>query len=388
MAQFLHHKQQYNQSQDELVTARQKLGDAVENEKHFKDERQQFFDFLVLFEKRLRAESSAIKILTALRYSQPYVNETLLKLKKENDELQQLLLLAKQLPPIREAANIEDELKQTQKEAALLRSTLTEAEKTIMVLKATGGENNLIRGNDRVFVSITKNLYSTAASINEYTRFLLGESIGELSNMQRRMLLSIQNATERIESLTVELVKTVSEEGDATSREPQTINAKAVIQDAVDRLNAELDTDVVSSELDLLPDFLPLDVRPALFETLISTFLHQGKVLLSPNDGLIVRAGIEENINRIQMMTVELSLRDDLERSATELPEFLLDSGESEAKLQEVLVEKLPVLNTMAEEIGGKIRLEGGTERITGVRLFIPLSLAWSPSNEEDGDIK
>jgi hypothetical protein len=388
LAQFLHHNRQYNQSQDELVTARQKLGDAVKNEKRFKDERQQFFDFLVLFEKRLSTESSAIKILTALRYSQPYVNETLLKLKKENDELQQLLLLAKQLPPIREAANIEDELKQTQKEAALLRSTLTETEKTIMALKAKNGEYNLFPGDNRGFVSIMKNLHSTSLSINEYTRFLLGESIGELSNMQRRMLLSIQNATERIESLTVELVKTVSAEGDTESRKPHTINTKAVIQDAVDKFNAEMEADIVSTDLDILPDFLPLDIRPDLFKALISTYLLQTKELLSPNDGLILHVDIEENPDQIQMLNIDLSLRDDLERPATELPEFLFDSGKSEAKLQELLVEKLPVLDTMAEEIGGKIKLEGGTERITGVRLFIPLSLAWSPNNEKEGNIK
>jgi len=212
LAHFLHHNQQFTSLQMETLQVRQELGVITESERQLRDERQKFQDFLELFENKVNQEAEYIDILAALQYSLPEVQKRVSSLQEENEAIQQLVKLAKELPPVKHAADLDDELQRSKGEIIILQTALSEAEGNVMALKAKTLSGELSEGQYGVVFSLAQELRKSAASISKYVRFLLGESLGELDGAQRKLLRSVQGAAGRMENLALDLIDTLSKD--------------------------------------------------------------------------------------------------------------------------------------------------------------------------------
>jgi signal transduction histidine kinase len=212
LAHFLHHNQQLTNLQMETLRIRQELGVITESERQLRDERQKFQDFLELFESKVYQEAEYIDILAGLQYSLPEVQKRVSSLQEENEAIRQLVKLAKELPPVKHAADLDDELKRSKGEIIILQTALSEAEGNVMALKAKTLSGELSEGQLGVVFSLAQELRKSAASISKYVRFLLGESLGELDGAQRKLLRSVQGAAGRMENLALDLIDTLSKD--------------------------------------------------------------------------------------------------------------------------------------------------------------------------------
>ncbi len=180
---------------------------------------------------------------------------------------------------------MERELKSSLQELARLQNQLAEAnmkahelEKGHVALKNTE--------QAEVIASIAQELRQPLSSIVGYTDLLLGESVGILGALQRKFVERIKASTERINSLTDDMIQITTLEAELGDLKLEAVDLNAVIDNAMAYTSAQVREKNISIHLDLPKKLDPIQAdRDALQQILIHLLQNAGAA--SPFEGTI-----------------------------------------------------------------------------------------------------
>jgi signal transduction histidine kinase len=216
-------------------------------------------------------------LLVAQEESQRIIEQ----LQVENAELR----AGKNIQPSASTMQVEKELKKALQELAYLQNQLAEAnirthelEKGHVTLKSTE--------QAEVVASIAQELRQPLSSIVGYTDLLLGESVGILGTLQRKFVERIKASTERINSLSDDMIQITTLEAELNDLKLESVDLNMVIDNAMSYTSAQVREKNISMHLDLPKKLVPIQAdREALQQILIHLLQNAGAA--TPFEGTV-----------------------------------------------------------------------------------------------------
>lgn len=183
------------------------------------------------------------------------------------------------------SAQTESELKASLQELARVQTQLADAnlkaqelEKGQVITKSTE--------QAEVIASISQELRQPLSSIVGYTDLLLGESVGILGALQRKFVERIKASTERIHSLTDDMIQITTLEAELNDLKPEAVDLNVVIDNAMSYTSAQVREKNISMHLELPKKLAPIQAdREALQQILIHLLQNAGAA--TPFEGTI-----------------------------------------------------------------------------------------------------
>ncbi|NWF63754.1 MAG: GAF domain-containing protein [Chloroflexi bacterium] len=223
------------------------------------------------------AEISRSVDVASLRAAQEESQNIIEQLQRENAELR----AGKNLP----SAQAEKELKATLQEMAALQNQLAEAQMKVLELeKGQIATRNTEQAE--VIASISQELRQPLSSIVGYTDLLLGESVGILGALQRKFVDRIKVSTERIRSLTDDMIQITTLATNLSELKSEMVDLNSIIDNAMSYTSSQMREKNISIILEL-PKYLSSihADRDALQQILIHLLQNAGAA--TPFEGTI-----------------------------------------------------------------------------------------------------
>jgi len=228
-------------------------------------------------ESKMSGSVEMASLLVAQEESQHIIEQ----LQIENAELR----TGKILQPSFSTNQVEHELKTTLQEIAHLQNQLMEAniktrelEKGHVTAKSTE--------QAEVIASISQELRQPLSSIVGYTDLLLGESVGILGALQRKFVERVKASTERIRSLTDDMIQITTLETDLNDLKPESVDLNAVIDNSMSYTSTQIREKNISMHLELPKKLAPIHAdREALQQILIHLLQNAGAA--TPFEGTV-----------------------------------------------------------------------------------------------------
>ena len=137
-----------------------------------------------------------------------------------------------------------------------------------------------------VIASISQELRQPLSSIVGYTDLLLGESVGILGALQRKFVERIKASTERINSLTDDMIQITTLEAELNDLKFEPVDLNVVIDNAMSYTSAQVREKNISMHLDLPKKLSPIQAdREALQQILIHLLQNAGAA--TPFEGTV-----------------------------------------------------------------------------------------------------
>lgn len=203
------------------------------------------------------------------------------QLQLENGELR----AGRNIAPAAASIQVEAELKKTLQEMARLQNQLAEAN-----IKAHEIEKGYVATKSteqaEVIASISQELRQPLSSIVGYTDLLLGESVGILGALQRKFVERIKASTERIHSLTDDMIQITTLETELNDLKPESVDLNSIIDNAMSYTSTQVREKNISMHLELPKKLSPIQAdREALQQILIHLLQNAGAA--TPFEGTI-----------------------------------------------------------------------------------------------------
>lgn len=240
-------------------------------------------------EKRIRELSSQIETaqgdneqgrpaeLASLRMAQEESQNIISQLQEENAELRK----GKSIP----SPQLEGDLKATLQEMAHLQNELAIANTKILELEK-GQITAKNTEQAEVIASISQELRQPLSSIVGYTDLLLGESVGILGALQRKFVDRIKVSTERIRSLTDDMIQITTLATDLNELKPESVDLNTIIDNAMSYTSSQLREKNISLNLEVPKSVSSIHAdREALQQILIHLLQNAGAA--TPYEGTI-----------------------------------------------------------------------------------------------------
>lgn len=257
--------------------------------------------------------------LASLRMAQEESQRIIEQLQLENGKLQ----ADKVGQPAASNSQTEDELKDALEKIALLNEQLQEAslktdeiEKGQVVVKSTE--------QAEVIASISQELRQPLSSIVGYTDLLLGESVGILGALQRKFVERIKTSTERIHSLTDDMIQITTLETELNDLKTESVDLNSIIDNAMSYTSTQVREKNISMHLELPKTLAPIQAdREALQQILIHLLQNAGAA--TPFEGTIRLTVQTRNENDMDFILIQVAdsgggiSADDLPRVFTRL---------------------------------------------------------------------
>lgn len=215
--------------------------------------------------------------LASLRHAQEESQNIISQLQEENAELRK----GKNLP----SPQLEGDLKATLLELAHLQNELAHAHTTILELeKGQIATKNTEQAE--VIASISQELRQPLSSIVGYTDLLLGESVGILGALQRKFVDRIKVSTERIRSLTDDMIQITTLATDLNELKPESVDLNTIIDNAMSYTSSQLREKNISLNLEVPKSLSSIHAdREALQQILIHLLQNAGAA--TPYEGTV-----------------------------------------------------------------------------------------------------
>ena len=209
---------------------------------------------------------------SSLRVAQEESLQIIEQLQQENNELR----AGKNLQSSASASQVEKELKTTLQEVARLQNQLAEANmKTHEMEKGRAATKSTEQAE--VIASISQELRQPLSSIVGYTDLLLGESVGILGALQRKFVERIKASTERIRSLTDDMIQITTLENELNDLKPESVDLNSIIDNAMSYTSTQVREKNISIHLELPKVLSPIQAdREALQQILIHLLQNAG----------------------------------------------------------------------------------------------------------------
>jgi signal transduction histidine kinase len=182
-------------------------------------------------------------------------------------------------------AQLENELKAALQELAHLQNQIAEANMRALELER---DRAATRNTEQaeVVASISQELRQPLSSIVGYTDLLLGESVGILGALQRKFVERIKISTERIHSLTDDMIQITTLAADLHELKAEAVDLNSIIDNAVSYTSTQVREKNISMHLDLPKALSPIQAdREALQQILIHLLQNAGAA--TPHEGTI-----------------------------------------------------------------------------------------------------
>lgn len=270
-----------------------------------------------LEEARAEATKNGSVDVASLRAAQDESQKIIEQLQIENAELRS----GKDVSA--SSAQVEKELKATLQELTRLQTQLANADiKLHEMEKGQAATKNSEQAE--VIASISQELRQPLSSIVGYTDLLLGESVGILGALQRKFVERIKSSTERITSLTEDMIRFNTLETELTTLKPESIDLLSIIDNAMSYTSAQVREKNISMHMDVPKNLAPTQGdRDAVQQILIHLLQNAGAV--TPFEGTIrlkVQTRSENNMDFIMIQVTDSGggiASDDLPRVFTRL---------------------------------------------------------------------
>ncbi len=236
--------------------------------------------------------SSSEEVSSAQADNEMGMEADLQRLESRNRDLE--ALLAKGRPSMEEVEQLRQELRAALTDLARIPSTLSRSDQQMLETQLSAVKRLDQMQPSELVTSIAQEFRQPLSSIVGYTDLLLGESVGLLGAVQRKLLERVKASTERLGILLDELVEVVTLEGGGVDKTPVSVELEPIIQEAVGNITAQLNEKNVKIQM-YLPDTLPSIQanKDALLQILDN--LLENACLVTPPDGTIrLAADVEE----------------------------------------------------------------------------------------------
>lgn len=230
---------------------------------------------------RADAEKNRSGDVASLRAAQEESQNIIEQLQKENAELRS----GKNVSSA--SMQAETELKATLQELAALQNQLAASNMKILELEQGKGQvSTKSTEQAEVIASISQELRQPLSSIVGYTDLLLGESVGILGALQRKFVERIKVSTERIRSLTDDMIQITTLANDLNELKPESVDLNAIIDNAMSYTSTQIREKNISLLLEVPKSvaFIHAD-REALQQILIHLLQNAGAA--TPFEGTI-----------------------------------------------------------------------------------------------------
>lgn len=226
---------------------------------------------------RAEADMNKSADVASLRAAQDESQNIIEQLQRENAELR----AGKNLPSVQ----AENELKATLQEITILQTQL--AETRMKLLEAEKGQIATKNTEQaEVIASISQELRQPLSSIVGYTDLLLGESVGILGALQRKFVDRIKVSTERIRSLTDDMIQITTLATDLNELKPETVDLNTIIDNAMSYTSSQIREKNISIHLEVPKSLSSIHAdREALQQILIHLLQNAGAA--TPFEGTI-----------------------------------------------------------------------------------------------------
>jgi signal transduction histidine kinase len=253
----------------------QTLAQVVDLERHVQELTRQLESARAESQKSNSVEM--VSLLAAQEESQRIIEQ----LQIENGEMRS----GKVIQSSPSSVQMELELKASLQELAHLQNQLADAnikahelEKGHVTIKSTE--------QAEVIASISQELRQPLSSIVGYTDLLLGESVGILGALQRKFVERIKASTERINSLTDDMIQITTLEAELNDLKPEPVDLNVVIDNAMSYTSTQVREKNISMHLELPKKLAPiLADREALQQIFIHLLQNAGAA--TPFEGTV-----------------------------------------------------------------------------------------------------
>jgi signal transduction histidine kinase len=289
------------------------------------------------------------------------------QLKLENEKL-------RSSQPPRPTSQVENELKASLQELARLQNQLADANMKADELKK-GKATQKSTEQAEVVASISQELRQPLSSIIGYTDLLLGESVGILGALQRKFVERIKASTERIRSLTDDMIQVTTLESELNDLKHESVDLNSVIDNAMSYTSAQVREKNISMHLDLPKKLAPIQAdREALQQILIHLLQNAGAA--SPFEGTIRLKVQTQNEDGKEFILIQVSdtgggiSGDDIPRVFTRLyrADNVLIQGVGDTGVG------LSITKTLTEAHHGRIWVESEQGHGSTFSVLLPIS--------------
>lgn len=227
---------------------------------------------------RAEAEKGGAAELASLRAAQDESQKIIENLQRENADL-------RSTKSFTSTAQVENELKGALQELAHLQNQLAAANVKMLELEK-GQITTKNTEQAEVVASISQELRQPLSSIVGYTDLLLGESVGILGALQRKFVERIKASTERIRSLTDDMIQITTLATDLNELKPEAVDLNLIIDNAMSYTSTQVREKNISIHLEVPKSLVPIHAdREALQQILIHLLQNAGAA--TPFEGTI-----------------------------------------------------------------------------------------------------
>ncbi len=225
------------------------------------------------------AEKNRSVDVASLRAAQEESQAIIEQLQLENAELRS----GKKLSST--SMQAESELKATLQELALLQNQLAAANMKVLEIEK-GQISTKSTEQAEVIASISQELRQPLSSIVGYTDLLLGESVGILGALQKTFVNRIKASTDRIRSLTDDMIQITTLATDLNAIKPEVVELNAIIDNAMSYTSTQIREKNISIHLEIPKALSSIHAdREALQQILIHLLQNAGAA--TPFEGMI-----------------------------------------------------------------------------------------------------
>lgn len=159
-------------------------------------------------------------------------------------------------------------------------------ERQLDSLRASNGHSHDLPVDMDVIVSLAQELRSPLSVIMGYTDTVLGESVGILGALQRKLLTRVKANVDRLAYLVEELVQIAIMDSGGMRLEPKKVNMVDFIDDAIAAIRYRFGEKGIVLDLDIADDNIYLQADEEALRQIVN-HLIQNAYLVSPTDGSV-----------------------------------------------------------------------------------------------------
>lgn len=329
-----------------------------------------------LEEARAKATENNLVDIASLRAAQDESQKIIEQLQIENADLRS----GKDMSA--SSVQVEKELKATLQELTRLQNQLADSD--IKMHEMEKGQATTKNSEQaEVIASISQELRQPLSSIVGYTDLLLGESVGILGALQRKFVERIKSSTERITSLTEDMIRFNTLETELTTLKPESIDLLSIIDNAMSYTSAQVREKNISMHMDVPKNLAPTHGdRDAVQQILIHLLQNAGAV--TPFEGTIRLKVLTRSENNMDFIMIQVTdsgggiASEDLSRVFTRLyrADNVLIQGVGDTGVG------LSIAKTLTEAQNGRIWVE--SEPNVGATFSVLLPVAGEKIAEQN----
>jgi hypothetical protein len=259
------------------------------------------------------------------------------------------------------------ELDQANQEILYLRAALKDAQDSLLAARA-GTLPGIGSEQDRAAVkSMIQELHRSTTIIQEYSSYLLGGSLGDTTEVQRKTLFRIQDAAARLNHLALDLAGALSGGMQPLDCSQPALDVSEIAHNAIKALDLELRGKDLNLTLEVADNLPTLWAHPGQIQSLFTALLKAGI------DTAYVGGDLLLKINRFSdqdfTQAIECQLYCGQDEQSLPLPEFLQDTGDVPAGTTSG---KMSILQGLAVDAGGRAWLAAVGDSDPLITLVLP----------------